>query len=51
MELLRIDYDPTIRAAAIALRNLCVDPENKRAVGKTNNILLFIIVTDSLVAG
>ena len=34
VELLRIDYDPTIRAAAIALRNLCVDPENKKAVGK-----------------
>lgn len=34
VELLRIDYDPTIRAAAIALRNLCVDPENKKAVGE-----------------
>lgn len=34
VELLRIDYDPTIRAAAIALRNLCVDSENKRTVGK-----------------
>ena len=34
VELLRIDYDPTIRAAAIALRNLCVDPENRRSVGK-----------------
>ncbi|XP_078368600.1 lipoxygenase homology domain-containing protein 1-like isoform X2 [Oculina patagonica] len=33
VELLRIDYDPTIRAAAIALRNLCVDSENKRTVG------------------
>ena len=35
VELLRIDYDPTIRAAAIALRNVCVDSENKRTVGKT----------------
>ncbi|KAJ7392189.1 hypothetical protein OS493_013562 [Desmophyllum pertusum] len=34
VELLRIDYDPTIRAAAIALRNLCVDSENKRTVGE-----------------
>ena len=34
VELLRIDYDPTIRAAAIALRNLCVDSENKKSVGK-----------------
>lgn len=34
VDLMRIDCDPTIRAAAIALRNLCVDSENKKAVGK-----------------
>ncbi|XP_022806964.1 lipoxygenase homology domain-containing protein 1-like isoform X2 [Stylophora pistillata] len=34
VELLRIDYDPTIRAAAIALRNMCVDSENKNIVGE-----------------
>ena len=34
VDLLAIDYDPTIRAAAIALRNLCVDSENKKVVGK-----------------
>ncbi|XP_058971580.2 lipoxygenase homology domain-containing protein 1 isoform X1 [Pocillopora verrucosa] len=34
VELLRIDYDPTIRAAAIALRNMCVDSENKKIVGE-----------------
>lgn len=40
VELLKIDYDPTIRAAAIALRNLCVDSENKRTVGEKGMINL-----------
>ncbi|KAK2566276.1 Catenin delta-2 [Acropora cervicornis] len=40
VDLLKIDYDPTIRAAAIALRNLCVDPENKRSVGEKAMIYL-----------
>ncbi|KAK3753030.1 hypothetical protein QZH41_014996, partial [Actinostola sp. cb2023] len=34
ISLLKTDYDPTIRASAIALRNLSVDPENKRIIGE-----------------
>jgi len=35
VELLKIDHaDPVIRAAAIAIRNLCVDSENKKTYGK-----------------
>ncbi|EDO49843.1 predicted protein, partial [Nematostella vectensis] len=34
ISLLRIDYDPTIRASAILLRNLSVDRENKRIIGE-----------------
>lgn len=39
---MNIEYDPTIRAGAIALRNLSVDPMNKRLIGETLNIGLSI---------
>lgn len=34
VELLRMNYDPVVRAVATALRNLAIDPRNKDLIGK-----------------
>jgi len=33
VELLRMNYDPVVRAVATALRNLAIDPRNKDLIG------------------
>ena len=34
VELLRMNFDPVVRAVATALRNLAIDPRNKDLIGK-----------------
>lgn len=34
VELLRMNYDPVVRAVSTALRNLAIDPRNKDLIGR-----------------
>ena len=38
VELLRMNYDPVVRAVSTALRNLAIDPRNKDLIGRVEII-------------
>lgn len=39
VELLRMNFDPVVRAVATALRNLAIDPRNKDLIGLYEHLL------------
>ena len=43
VELLRMNFDPVVRAVATALRNLAIDPRNKDLIGLYEHLLQHVL--------